>query len=154
MRRAARAIIFKDNQLLVIKRNKFGKHYFTLPGGGIAMGETPEQALRREIFEETGFQLGGARLVFTEEAGEIFGTQYIYLADYPGGEPALRPEATETKINALGQNIYEPAWLPIDDLENSSFVSDRLKHAILNGIKNGFPTSAAELTNHYGNDTK
>ena|SRR4030088_2224329 len=149
MRRAARVIIFKDNQLLVIKRDKFGKQYFTLPGGGVDLGETPERALHREIYEETGFQLGASRLVFTEEAGDPFGTQYIYLADYPGGEPVLQSGAIEVKINELGKNLYEATWLPVSQLEESSFVSERLKHAILEGVKNGFPSKAQELSGKY-----
>lgn len=45
MRRAVRAIIIKDKQLLVMHRNKFGTEYETLPGGNIEVGETPEQAV-------------------------------------------------------------------------------------------------------------
>ena len=139
MRRAARAIVFKDNQLLVIKRNKFGKEYFTLPGGGVDLGEVPEQTVRREIYEETSVQLGSIRLVFQEEAGDPYGTQYIYLADYAAGEPALSPKAEEAFINELGQNMHEPMWLPIDKLASTPFVSEGLKHAILEGLKHGFP---------------
>lgn len=145
MKRAVRAIVFKDNQLLVIRRNKFGKKYCTLPGGGVDMGETEEQALRREMAEETGLSLGGARLVFTEQAGEPYGTQYVFLVDYLGGEPALHPASDEAGINQLGQNIYEPAWLPIAALPAVPFISERLKRAILTGIKEGFPEKVTEV---------
>ncbi|HVU59217.1 MAG TPA: NUDIX hydrolase [Candidatus Saccharimonadales bacterium] len=145
MKKAVRAIVFKDNQLLVIQRNKFGKKYCTLPGGGVEMGETIDQALRREMAEETGLQLGNARLVFTEAAGEPYGTQYVYLVDYAGGEPALAPDSDEASINALGQNIYQPAWLPLDQLPAAPFVSERLKQAILRGIKAGFPAGTEVL---------
>ena len=145
MKKAVRAIVFKDNQLLVIKRNKFGKRYCTLPGGGVDMGETEEQALRRELAEETGLSIGGVRLAFVEQAGDPYGTQYVYLADYLGGEPALNPASDEAGINALGQNIYEPAWLPIDELPAVPFISERLKQAILKGIKEGFSEKVMEV---------
>jgi ADP-ribose pyrophosphatase YjhB (NUDIX family) len=45
MRKAVRAIIIKDDKLLVMNRNKFGKVYDTLPGGNVEIGETLEQAL-------------------------------------------------------------------------------------------------------------
>jgi 8-oxo-dGTP pyrophosphatase MutT (NUDIX family) len=146
MRHAVRAIVFKDNALLVIKRNKFGTKYCTLPGGGIDVAESPEQALVREMAEETGLSLGNARLVFIENAGQPYGMQYVYLVDYVSGQPALDPTSIEAKINELGKNIYEPAWLPIAELEAQHFVSDKVKQAILNGIKSGFPEKAVDIT--------
>lgn len=145
MRRAVRAIVFKDNALLVIKRDKFGAKYCTLPGGGIDMSETPEQALVREMAEETGLQLGTARLVFVEEPGQPWGTQYIYLVEYRSGEPALSPRSIEASINELGKNTYHPAWLPLSQLAAEHFVSERLKQAILEGVKHGFPETPVTI---------
>lgn len=146
MRRAVRAIVFRDNNLLVMKRNKFGTQYYTLPGGAIDMGETSDQALIREMAEETGIQLGDARLVFIEDGGEIYGTQYIYLANYVSGEPHLSPNSDEASINALGKNTYEPVWLPVKDIEAASFVTGRLKQAILQAAKDGFPEKPVTIS--------
>lgn len=145
MRKAVRAIVFKDNQLLVIKRNKFGREYYTLPGGGIKIGEAPEQALWREMAEETGLELGKARLVFVEAAGDPFGTQYVYLVNYTGGDPVLSPDSDEAGINKLGHNLYEPMWLPIGELQSTKFLSEKLKQAIVTSIKSGFPEQAVEV---------
>lgn len=139
MRKAARAIIIKDDQLLVMHRNKFGQQYFTLVGGGVDFGETAEQSLMREISEETGMQVENPRLVFIEEAGDPYGTQYIYLCDHVSGEPKLPPESIEAKIAEAGQNLYIPMWLPLSDLPQTNFLSERLKTAVLEGVKNGFP---------------
>ena len=38
MRRASRGIVIKDNNLLVMHRNKFGTEYDTLPGGNVEAG--------------------------------------------------------------------------------------------------------------------
>ncbi len=35
-----------------------GEGRWTLPGGGVQWGEHPEHALMREVFEETGLELG------------------------------------------------------------------------------------------------
>ena len=42
------------------------------------------------------------RLVFVENAGDIYGMQYIYLCEYVGGEPALNPESDEYAIKCHG----------------------------------------------------
>ena len=141
-----RAIVFRDNNLLVMKRNKFGTQYYTLPGGAIDMGENADQALAREMSEETGVQLGDARLVFVEDGGEIYGVQYIYLANYVDGEPHLSPNSDEASINALGKNTFEPVWLPFADLAAASFVTERLKAAILQAIQHGFPEKPVTIS--------
>lgn len=51
-RTAVRGIIFDKDKLLLVK-TKHGDYKF--PGGGVNKGETPEQALLREIAEETGY---------------------------------------------------------------------------------------------------
>lgn len=146
MRTAARAIIIKDNALLVTHRNKFGMEYDILVGGGVDLGETPEQALYRELREETGVRVANPRLVFIEYAGQPYGTQHIFLCDYVDGEPALSPDSDEYKISALGQNLYQPLWRPLTDLPTMTFRSERLKQAILNGIANGFPAQPLDIT--------
>ena len=143
MRKAVRAIIIRedDDDLLVMKRSKFGQVYYTLVGGGIEPGETPEQALAREVEEETSLRVLSARHVYTEEAGAPYGTQYYFLCEYAGGTPQLMPDSEEASINKLGQNIHEPMWLPRAMLPKISLRSEALKHTLLQALKNGFPSS-------------
>lgn len=149
MRHAARAIIIKDDKLLVTYRNKFGSEYYILIGGGVDMGETPEQALLRELQEESGVQIANPRLVFTEDAGDMYGLQHVYLCDYVAGEPMLSPDSVEYKINEAGKNLYKPMWLPFSDLPHATFRSERLKRAILDGVQNGFPAETVHINDKY-----
>ena len=84
MKQFARAIVLKDDSLLVMRREKAGRKYCSLVGGAVDPGETPEQALYRELAEETGIEVKNHRLVITQQGGG-FGTQYIYLCDYVSG---------------------------------------------------------------------
>lgn len=147
MRAAARAIIIKDDTLLVTHRNKFGMEYDILIGGGVDFGETLEQALYRELKEESGVQVANSRLVFIERAGDPYGTQYIFLCDYVSGEPALSKSSMEYSINAMGKNLYQPIWLPLKDLPQAEFRSERLKQAILRSLKSGWPKEPLDITN-------
>lgn len=144
-KKSVRAIVLNGDKLLAMKRDKFGTQYYTLVGGGVNLGEDLETALLRELREETGLELGAVRLVFIENGGQIFGPQYIYLCEYAGGEPVLNPQSEEAKISALGQNIYEPLWLPVADIPNIPFRSYSVAEAILDGIRNGFPETPREL---------
>ena len=99
----------------------------------------------RELREETGVNFTNPRLVFIEYAGEMYGTQYVYLCDYAGGEPQLDPASDEAAINAMGRNLYEPMWLPLAQLPAVTFRSETLKQAILAGIKNGFPAEPLDI---------
>lgn len=149
MKQAVRAIIIKDDQLLVMKRNKFGMQYCTLIGGGVDMDEGLEAALRRELREEAGLSVGAVRHVFTEEAGEPYGTQYVFMCEYQGGEPVLSADSDEAQISQMGQNLYEPTWLPLKALPDSHFISESIKQAILEGVAHGFPETPQTLAWKY-----
>lgn len=137
--RHVRAIILSKDKLVVMHRNKFGKEYYTLIGGGIDAGEDNIHALLREIAEETGIQVANPRLVITEDDDKFYGPQDIYLCDYISGEPVLAPDSTEHKINQLGKNLYTPMWLPIAELANVAFVSPQLQKALTEYLPKGFP---------------
>lgn len=120
-------------------RNKFGQAYYTLVGGSLQPNEPPEQAALREAYEETTLVLAQPKLVFVEESGVPYGTQYIYLCIYRGGEVTLPQQSVEAKIHAMGKNLYEPMWLPVKDLPDVTFLSEGLKRHIIDGLLHGFP---------------
>lgn len=150
-RTLVRAIIIKDDKLLVINRNKFGKEYSTLPGGLVGINENPEQAVIREISEEAMIEIANPKLVFIDHA-DFDGDQLVYLCEYVSGEPHLREDTQEYAINKLGKNTYTPTWLNIVNLSNTKFLSPELKQAIINALDAGWPESVIEFTSKRSNE--
>ncbi|MBV8881077.1 MAG: NUDIX domain-containing protein [Planctomycetaceae bacterium] len=70
-RDSAFAIILHANQVLLVKAR--AKENWQLPGGRLEPGETPHQALIREIHEETGLDAQAVRLtgIYRREDGTV-----------------------------------------------------------------------------------
>ena len=52
------AVVLDGDLVLLIKRSKAPlKGQWSLPGGGVEVGETLEQAIAREVLEETGLTI-------------------------------------------------------------------------------------------------
>ena len=111
---AVGAIIIHQDQLVLIRRAKEpSKGRWTFPGGAVELGESLEDAVRREVLEETGLQveLGEVATVLDhvvrDEAG---GVRYHYIiVDYfacPVGG-VLQP----------GSDVSDARWVGLDDLD-------------------------------------
>ncbi len=86
--------------LLIRRRNEPGAGRWSLPGGRIEPGETDEQAVVREVREETGLSVRAGRLLGTVQrpglAGAIFDIR-DYLATVTGGSLAAGDDAADAR---------------------------------------------------------
>ena len=60
------AIILRDGKFLMVGNNGRPEYLYSV-GGRIKFGETAEEAVKREVFEETGYELEIDRLGFVHE---------------------------------------------------------------------------------------
>ncbi|MEU7062981.1 NUDIX domain-containing protein [Streptomyces sp. NPDC053429] len=93
-RRRVAAVIIRDGLLLMVRergRGPSGRHdgpeYWTLPGGGLEPGEDPQDAVRREVAEETGLRALAVR--YAHEAPYPSGWTSCYRVEVAPGEPRL-----------------------------------------------------------------
>lgn len=81
------ALIIEDGRILLVERGKEPlRGYWSLPGGAVETGESLEDALRREVREETGLEVEPLHLIEVFERimpGSDGETEYHYiLIDY------------------------------------------------------------------------
>lgn len=62
---ASKAIVIRNNQILFVRQNYHNKVYWDLPGGKLEFGESPLEALSREVMEETGLEITSSKLIGT-----------------------------------------------------------------------------------------
>lgn len=94
------AILFKDLQFLVEKRNvDDADPGYAIPGGHVEEGENLEKALKREMREELGIEIGSAILFFTgnntASDGEKQRVHYFLIEDWRGKLVSKEAESIE-----------------------------------------------------------
>lgn len=116
LRVAAYAVVTDDDDRLLLARWTEGRRVaWTMPGGGIEPGESPEDAVRRELREETGY---------TVKVGELLGihsrvipaTRRVRKADDPLHTLRIvyRAEVTGGKLTFETEGSTDMAeWFPL-----------------------------------------
>jgi 8-oxo-dGTP diphosphatase len=101
---AVSAAIFRDGRVLIVRRARPPAHgLYTLPGGGVELGETLEQAVIREVREETALQvapvaLAGYRQAIARDPAGRVERHFVILpfaARWIAGEVSLNEELAE-----------------------------------------------------------
>lgn len=108
--------MFNENQVLLIKRRDVP--VWVLPGGGIEEGESGEEAIVREVWEETGLKADVVRLVGTYSGGFFIKPVYLYECRAVGGKLYSGEEVAGVAyydLNRLPREIPPPFHEFIED---------------------------------------
>lgn len=110
--------LIRDGTSILLVERKRPPHQgcWSLPGGGVELGETVEEALRREVREETGLEIGAPRFLNYVDAIEQDDTgriRYHYVILY------FEAEVAGGRLRA-GDDAAAAEWVPVAGLEGRS----------------------------------
>ncbi len=131
MKDVTAAVIFSEGKVFIARRapgeNSAGGWEF--PGGKIEKGETPQECLKRELYEELGIKT---------EIGE-FVAESIY--EYPKGAIRLLAYRAEIIGGEMKLSVHDAySWAPIEELHKYGLlpadvsVADRLAKIYATGV--------------------
>jgi len=118
------AVVPDGNRVLLVRRAyEPGQGLWSVPGGLVEVGETVEEAVKREVEEETGVAVSVDRLIavldniIRDEDGKVR-FHYVlidYLAHPVGGEARPSKETLDVR------------WVNLEDLKNLQLTKTALK---------------------------
>lgn len=116
-RDSAFAIILQSKHILLVKARD--KDLWQLPGGRLETGETPVQAVVREVREETGLRVTVGRLTgrYLREDGSV---ARVYAARARG------------KLSGASEEIEAQRWVPLR--EAREMVSSATRRRLIEGV--------------------
>ena len=109
------AIIRKDDKIFATQRG-YGdfKDGWEFPGGKMELGETPEEALKREILEELDTRIDVERLLTTVDYDypKFHLTMHCFICSIESGSLTLKEHEAARWLKL--SDIYSVDWLPAD----------------------------------------
>ena len=114
LRVSAGAIAFHEDRVLLVSYDDSPDgRYFVGPGGGVLDGERIDQAVVREVREETALEVDPARILIVEDllTSQQRTIKVWFLCHLTGGELRDTREAREEGITGVG-------WYSRDDLRD------------------------------------
>lgn len=116
------AAVIRDEKILMVRHVYEGRSYWTLPGGKIDQGESPEAAAERELLEETGLTGQVVRLLFDEDF--LDGLCRCFLLELTGSaEAILGHDPEEAHLEIHQKMLQELAWQPLKNVKTDSQIA-------------------------------
>jgi len=110
-------VAIRDEAMLLcqISVGHSGEGLWTLPGGGVDWGEHPEDALVREVYEETGLELESCE--FMGVFSRVFDSHGTADQFHFVGLIYSAPLVGEPHVTEVDGSTCDVRWIPLADLE-------------------------------------
>ena len=126
IRPGTNGIIFNERGEVLLQRRS-DNDWWSLPGGGVDIGESIEQCVIREVFEETGLRVTVKRLV-----GVYSDPVHYSIMSYPDGNAVqyvlasfeCEPQSGELRISDESTDI---GYFTVDGLPDNTLLSSALR---------------------------
>lgn len=124
-----RALVIKGEQVLLVKHS-YSKGWYTI-GGGVEKGETPLEALKRELLEEVGVTLAQDPIlmnIYYNNTNKREDYVIFYVAKHFSIRHTSSPEIAELswfKLNDLPEDTSPATRRRIEEYLNNRVVSER-----------------------------
>jgi ADP-ribose pyrophosphatase YjhB (NUDIX family) len=130
----ATGVLIDKGRILIVKQRLSDDRSWSLPGGRVEQGETLEEAILREIKEETGLDANIIKLLYVCDKLEAVPSliHITFLLEKIGGEIRL-------PTNEFDQNpIHDVKMVPIEKLTSYHF-----SEKFMNLVKSSFPDAGS-----------
>ena len=114
-----------DDEILMARGRNFRSYFYGLIAGFVETGETLEEAVRREVHEETGLDIENIKYFASQPWPYPSGVMVGFTADYAGGQIHVQREELKDvawfrrdHLPQLPQELSIARWL-VDDWVNT-----------------------------------
>lgn len=108
---AQKAIIIKEGKVLLMRDPRAGRVIWEIPGGRMNINEVPQDALKREIFEELGVEITIGAVIYMEQFLQGNEGKQAFMIVYQAELLDVMAE-----FNLDSHEVCEIAWVAREDL--------------------------------------
>jgi ADP-ribose pyrophosphatase YjhB (NUDIX family) len=109
--------VIQHRGAILLVRNTYGSKRWTFPGGGMARGETAEEAVRREVLEEVGLHLQDLQNIGAFESTAEYRRDHVVV--FTGA-------SQDRQVTIDKAEILEARWFHPKDLPTLSASAERI----------------------------
>jgi nucleoside triphosphatase len=106
-------VVNEKGEVLIVRSSKW-KNKFTVPGGHIELGERAEDAIKREVKEETGLDIEPLKLLLVQQAiypKDYHKHQHFVFMDY-----VCKTQGSEVRLDQ--RELQDYVWMKPEDALN------------------------------------